>query len=270
MATGVYGGQCVEKHTAFIFDRGGTRRVGPLLDISSIRWERARDNVSEASVWIEGDACDEQAPFLGSIRVHRHELVIFRGNERVFEGPIHRIGSFPSRMEIVAKDVSEYLFHTPLSRIWDNSSTGTGTVPVTTRMEEIIEYELTTDREQIPVNGTLPITVTAWENLDPPINVLPYLVAHHFPNEAETAAKTVAFEMTVGDHLANYAHYGGVDWVTVGRAIHMWDVSRSLGRLQQFTQADLDSDVVVSEYGADHSQSAYVIGSDGVYGGAVT
>lgn len=270
MATGLYGGACVEKHTAFIFDRGGQRRVGPILDISSITWERARDNVSEAVIRIEGDACDAQAEFIASIRVHRHELVIYRGNERVFEGPVHRIGSYRSYTDIVAKDVSEYLFHTPLSKVWDNTNEGVGVQPVTTRMQNIIEYEMTTDRVQVPVNSTTPIWVTAWENLDPPTNVLPYLTIHHFPNEAGTSAKTKAFEMTVGDHLANYAHQGGIDWVTVGRAIHIWDVSRSIGRLPQMTEADFNANVVVTEYGSDHTQSAYVIGNEGTVGSAVT
>lgn len=269
MATGVFGGACVTEHTAFVFDRGGTKRIGPVLDMSMVRWERARDNVSEATIRIEGDACEEQAEFLASIRTHRHELVIYRGSERVFEGPIHRIASHRSYTEIVAKDVSEYLFHTPLTKVWDNSAQGAGSTTVTQRMEDIITYEMTTDRTQIPVNGTLPITITAWENLDPPSNVLPYMVVHHFPDEARTAAKTLAYEMTVGDHLANFAHNGGIDWCTVGRAIHIWDVSRSLGGIAQFTEADFVADVVVTEYGSDHTQSAYVIGNEGVVGGAV-
>lgn len=275
MATGIYGGPCTEKHTAMIFDRGGQKRIGPLLDLSYVQWERARDNVSEATVRVEGDACNEQAEFIASLRTHRHEIVIFRGDERVFEGPLHRIASHRSFTEIVAKDVSEYLFHTPMTQRYNNSNVngGTGPVPVTTRIANIIDHEMTTNRTQQVYNWTTGLwenrTVIAWENLDPPTNVLPYLVIHHWPNEAETTADTVPFQMTVGEHLANLAAQSGIDWTTVGRSIHIWDVSRSLGRLPQWTEANFYADVVVTEYGSDHSQAAYVIGSDGVYGQAL-
>ncbi len=265
MTVGVFGGPCVTNHTAFIFDRGGQRRIGPVLDLSQVQWERARDNVSEGMIRIEGDSCDEQAAFTNAIRSHRHELVIFRGKDRVFEGPVHRVTSHGSFTEINARDVSEYLFHTPLTQAYDNRYPAT--TEVTTRIENIIDYELTHGRTMH--DGVTPVAVPAWEDLDPPINVLPFLVVHHFPNEAGTAAYTLPYEMTVGQHLANLAAQSGIDWTTVGRAIHIWDVSRNLGRLQQMTEANFFSDVIVSEYGADHAQAAYVISQDGVYGSAV-
>lgn len=267
MAIGQFGGSCVERHSAFIFDRGGQRRIGQVLDLSEVQWERARDNVSEGFIRIEGDACVEQADFVAAIRSHRHELVIYRGNDRVFEGPVHRVASHGSFTEIFAHDVSEYLFHTPLTQQYDNRYPNVG--PVTNRLEAIIEYELTHGRIQTGPGGSA-VVVPAWESLDPPINVLPYLVVHHWPNEAGTAALTMPFEMTVGDHLANFASHGGIDWTTVGRAIHIWDVSRSLGRIEQMTDANFLGDgVIVSEYGADHAQAAYVIAQSGLYGSAV-
>lgn len=264
---GVYGGHCVERHTATIFDRGGMKRVGPLLDISSIRWGRNRDAMSQARVVIEGDACDEQAEFIASIRSHRHELVIYRGTDRVWEGPIHRIASYPSHTEIVAYDVIDYLMHAPMTQEYDNRGVLTG--PVSTRIEDIIGYELVHDRTQVPVGDTVPVTVLGWENLDPPINVLPFLDVHHWPNEAESTSHTLPYEMTVGEHLDNLAAQSGIDYTTVGRAIHIWDVSRSLGRIEQWSEANFFAEVIVTEYGSDHSQSEYVIGQDGVYGSAL-
>ena len=265
MAIGVFGGPCAEKHTATIFDRGGTRRIGPLLDISQVRWERVRDHMSEASVVIQGDACTEQADFLSTLRTHRHEMVIYRGQERVWEGPLHRISSYPSYTEIVAHDVVDYLNHTPMTQEYDNRPPLTG--EVSTRIGTIINYELLHDRMQDV--GGVPTLVPGWENLDPPINVTPYLNVHHWPNEAETTSYTKAFEMTVGDHLDNLAAQSGIDFCTVGRAIHIWDVSRNLGRIEQLTEANFFAEVIVTEYGSDHSQAEYVIGQDGVYGEAL-
>ena len=68
-----------------------------------------------------------------TIASKRHELVIFRGNDRVWEGPIFRISDEGSQITIVAKDVTAYLFGTALSRIWDNSTAGDGPTEVTTR-----------------------------------------------------------------------------------------------------------------------------------------
>lgn len=265
MAAGMYGGECVERHTATIFDRGGQRRIGPLLDISSVSWSRTRDAMTEATVVIQGDACSAQAEFLSSIRSHRHELVIYRGQERVWEGPIHRFASYPSRVEIVAHDVVDYLMHTPMTQVYSSLPAQI----VSTRIGNIISYELQHDRVQNVGDPGVPTTVYGWENIDPPINVLPYLDVHHWPNEAETTSVTKAFEMTVGEHLDLLAQNAGIDYCTVGRAIHIWDVSRALGRIEQLSESNFFAEVIVTEYGSDHTQAEYVIGQDGVYGSAL-
>ena len=257
--------KCVSGHSAFIYDRGGMRRIGPLVELSSVQWERKRDAVSEASVVIEGSACSDQAPFLSQIRAHRHELVIYRGTQRVWEGPIHRVTSRTNRVEVVAHDVLEYLMFTPLTREW---SSAYPTVQTTTaRIQGIIEYEMTHGRTQYD-NGVMR-NVPAWEAMSPPANVLPYLEVHNFPNEAKTTSVTGEYEMTVGEHLQSLGRQGGIDYTAVGRAIHIWDNSRALGRTVQLTERNFLTGIIVSEYGADHAQSAYVSTGDGAYGSAL-
>lgn len=261
-------GRC-QIHTAMIYDRGGTRRLGQLRDISQIQWSRDRDGVSEASLIIEGAACRRQQTLLSSIASKRHELVIFRGDDRVWEGPIYRIGDEGDRFTLLAKDVLAYLFGTMLSKVWDNSYNSTsGITPYSTRLESIINYELVTSRTGQAVGGGV-ADIPGWETLDPPINVLPHLQVHHFPNEAETSAKTQAFEMTVGMHLASAARWGGIDYTAVGRSIHIWDTSRYIGKIRTLTERDFFGNIVVTEYGADHTQAAYVLGQDGARGEAV-
>ncbi len=243
-------GPCVETHQVGIFDRGGARRIYNLVDISSVQWERDRDGVSEATIRIEGSACSAQAEALSNIEPKRHEMVIFRGGQRVWEGPIWRVGWHADWVEVNAHDIFEYLLGTPLTQPYSNAHPNVDTV--TGRMETIL-------------NAELPV----WEALDPPANLLPYLDIRHFPNEAETTAVTGAFEMTVGEHFQHLAHYSGIDWTCIGRSFIAWDVSRNLGRIRQLTEADfLGSEIILTAYGSEHAQRAVVTGEDGVYGEA--
>lgn len=250
MATGQYGGNCVEKHSIYIFDRGGMTRIAQIVDVSSVQWSRDRDGVSEATVRVEGSACSAQAATLAAIEPKRHEMVIFRGTDRVWEGPVWRIGWHANYVEINAHDIFAYILGTPLSQPY--SSAYPDVELVTTRLGRILDYEL--DR---------------WETLSPPANVKPYLTIHTDPGGPQTTSVTKAYEMTVGEHIQHLAHYGGVDFACIGRALHIWDVDRHLGSTRLITEADfLGSEVILTAYGADHLQHAYVIGEDGVYGEA--
>ena len=261
---------CVTNHTAVIYDRGGmTRLAGGLIRRPErVQWSRDRDGVSEASVLITGKACSEQREMLNRVASKRHELVIFRGQERVWEGPIFRISDEGNRVEIFAKDVIAYLFGTPLTQDWDNTNAGNGSTTVTGRLGGIITYEMTTGRMGRALGGEI-VPIPAWESLSPPANVVPHLQIHHNVNEARTSAKTTPFQMTVGEHLAAVARTSGIDYTAVGRAIHIWDTSRNLGRTRQLSEADFYGPVIVTEYGADHTQIAYVATQEAAYGEAV-
>ena len=263
-------GYC-ESHTALIYDRGGRNRLWALNDITKIEYNRGRDKISEGSVVISGASCSKQRDVLSQIQSKRHELVIFRGRERVWEGPIFRISDEVDTVSLFAKDIMAYLEATPLSKVWDNRfvyETQDGITTVTDRLDQIVRYELVTSRTGRTLGGNT-VNIPGWETLDPPINVLPYFEVHHFPNEARTTALTEAFETTVGEHIENMARSAGVDYTVVGRALHIWDTSRSLGRLRTFTEKDFLGPVIVTEYGADHNQGSYVLGQDGIYGEAI-
>lgn len=262
--TGIYGGKCVTRHTAYIMDRGGARRIAQLLDLSSVTWDRRRDETSEARVVIQGAACSAQAELLASIEPKRHELVIFRGDERVWEGPIGLIGLHADWAEITARDITDYINHRPLSKAWDNSYPNT--VAVTARLAEILDYELQNPFIYRDTFGN-PVVVPGWEQVDPPANILPHLSVHSYPNEARTSAVTTPYQMSVGEHLDNYARTGGIDYTVVGRSLHIWDVSRSLGRTRTITEADFFGEVIVTSYGAQFAAVAFTVADDGRYGG---
>jgi hypothetical protein len=266
--------KCITGHSAFIFDRGAQRRISPIIDLESVNWSRTRDGISEGSILVTGDSCSRQSSRIANIRSKRHELVIFRGAQRVWEGPIFRVATGVGYAEIFAKDIVSYLAGQPLTQVWDDSYFGGGSVEVTTRLGEIIEYELTHGRTMSFYDeGTdtwTPMAVPAWESIDPPVNVVAHLDVRNFPNEARTSMRTEAYQMSVFEHLAERARYGGIDYTAIGRKLLIWDVSRSLGRIRTLTSADfLGANVIVTEYGADHTQAAYSVGRDGAYGSAL-
>lgn len=251
---------------AMVYDRGGQEYMGELGHLSKIEWSRDRDGVSEASLVIETRRdCRRERGLISKLSEKRHELVVFRGNDRVWEGPIFRIGDEGKKITLAARDVCAYLFGTMLTRDWDNSK---NVVPMTTRLAEIIAYELSNSYVGRGIGGEM-VPVPAWESLTPPANILPYLTVHHFPNEARTAAKTRRFSSTVGLTLAGAARSSGIDYTAVGRAIHLWDTSRSIGETRALTEADFYGDIITTGYGADHTQGAYSTGQDGAYGEAI-
>jgi|SRR6478735_3171761 len=290
---------CVQRHSAQIFDRGGSRPLGPALNLSKVNYQRVRDNTSEGMIRIDGGNCDlsENRKLLAEARAHRHELVIFREQERVWEGPLHRIATGVDFAEFYAKDVTQYLFAQPLTQAWQNSTLGgvSRSTEVTTRIGNIIQYEMSHGRSMFypttmpdaaadvqawrdaggvatETTGGWAITIPAFEDdsIWPSTNILPYLDVRHFPNEARTTMDTLPFQMTVGTHLQDLARQRGIDFTAVGRRIIIWDTSRNLGVLQTMTSSSFTDDVMVTEYGADHNQAAYSVGQDGAYGSALS
>lgn len=261
---------CVTGHSAFIFDRGGKRRVSPLIDLSEVSWERIRDDISTAEVVIRAENCEQNKKALSEIEPKRHELVIFRGDERVWEGPIMRVGWYHDRVEISAHDVMEYVMARPLSKEWSNATSGgvSHSAPATQRIYEIMQYELNNPFTYLASDGVTQVNVPGWEEIDPPANVWPYVVRHANTNEARTSATTEPFQMTVGEHLDNVARTGGIDYTVIGRSIHLWDVSRSIASTRQMTEADFYGPIVVTAYGADFAALAFTVSQDGRYGGA--
>lgn len=210
---GVFGGECVATHRAMIYDRGGTKRMHTLVDLFEVTWERVRDGKSTATIKIMGRACAEQSEILTSIESSRHELVLFRGEDRVWEGPIRIIRTGRDVATIVAHDIKEYLDYTSLSKAWPDPDNG-GQPLMGDRLSDIINYELTTPYVMETNQGA--VTVPRWETIPTPINVLPYLDVR--PGTVLTRSDTEAFQMTVGEHMDNLAR-GDLDYTAVGLSL---------------------------------------------------
>ena len=144
-----------ENHTAYLYDRGGLKKLAELGDLERVKWERRRDDTSTATVYIGTPGLDCRNA-LGLAEAGRVELVIFRGGERVWEGPISRIAYKGSSVEIEARDVTLYMVRTIMRHEYDNRNPNTSTV--LERVERILRAELARK-----------------EALDPPINVLKHI-----------------------------------------------------------------------------------------------
>lgn len=144
-----------EKHTAALYDRGGRKKLADLGDLQRIKWERKRDDPSTATAYIgtPGLKCQEA---LGLAETGRVELVIFRGAERVWEGPISRLSYKGESVEIEARDVMLYVVRTIMRHEYDNRHPNT--VTVLSRVERVLRTELARK-----------------EALDPPVNVLKHV-----------------------------------------------------------------------------------------------
>ena len=234
------------RHTAFLFDRGAVTLLGTLGKISRVRWERDRDDISQAivSVATRDVDCDKT---LGLAAAGRSELVIYRDDERVWEGPVTHIAYQGAKVEITARDVGHYIYRTIMKSEYNNTYPNTTTT--TARMKRILETEL-----------------VRMEAQDPPINVLPYITVHENIGNAGTSSHTLPYEMTVFEHMDSMAARGGLDYCVVGRALHLWDTHFPIGQTAPVTSSDFIGDVVITEYGMELATVSAITDGKGRFG----
>lgn len=145
---------CV-KHTAFLYDRGGRQQLTEIKPLTQVGWARARDDITNGEAFANG--IDEDcADALALAEAGRHELVIFRGSKRVWEGPITLVARKGNSITIKARDVAYYVNRTIMRNEYDNRYPNTGLV--LDRLKRIFDAE-----------------VSRWEAVDPPANILAHV-----------------------------------------------------------------------------------------------
>lgn len=219
-----------------------------LTPLARVKWERRRDDISTATAYVSTPSkeCAEQ---LALLEAGRMELVIFRGTERVWEGPITRVAYKGETVEIVAHDVMHYVNRTAMSGEYNNKYPNT--TYVLDRVKRIMDTELARK-----------------EALDPPINVLAhakYLYA--VPRtDSRTAAHTQKMQSTIFAHIDAYAARGGLDYTVVGRSILFWDVHQPIGQTPMVTADDFMADPIITQYGMELATKVYITDGKGHYG----
>lgn len=235
-----------EQHTAAIYDRGARQRLGVITPLTSVRWQRVRDDMSSATIFTSQPTW-ECLKLLENVSVNRHELVIFRGKERVWEGPISRIAYSASAVEIEARDVLYYAYRTVMHH--EHSNAYPNVTSVVERALSILETEL--DRKEL---------------LTPPINVLPYVQTYIGANPARTAKVTPPYQKYVYEEIDELAARSGLDYTVIGRSIILMDRHVEFSRTPTVTEADFLGEVIVTEYGMEGGTIAFVTDGQGRFG----
>lgn len=237
-----------QSHTAFVYDRGGLRQLIALTPLYRVKWERRRDDISVATVFLStpGEKCASE---LALLEAGRMELVIFRGTERVWEGPITRVAYKGATVEIVAHDVMHYVNRTAMRGEYNNKHPNTDYV--LERVKRIMNTELARK-----------------EALDPPVNVLPFVqYLYTTPRtDSRTAAHTLPYSSTVFSHIDAYAARGGLDYTVVGRRILFWDVHQKIGQTATVSASDFLDDPIITQYGMELATLVYITDGEGHHG----
>lgn len=248
-----------ELHSVYVTDRGGAQRLFTLNDIESVRYTRTLDDISVGEVVISGEACREQAELLGQVEPRRHELVIYRGDDRVWEGPIVSAEWGNDYVRFSARDVLEYLDARPITQYWPGPENG-GPELMGDRIEQIIRYEMAWT---YIAPGLSPQFVRPWDSggygsITPAIDVLAHLEVR--PGTVITRTETYPFEMTVYEHLSTLAR-GGLDYTTIGRKILIWDSRETIGQTRTMTTKDFAGNLKVYGSGQDLVGVQHVVAS---------
>lgn len=235
-----------ERHTAMVFDRGGRTRLGVIDPLTTIAWGRRRDDISVASLRTTAPSM-ECLSLLEQVEPNRHELVIYRGSERVWEGPISLVRYASTFVEIEAKDVMYYAYRTVMHAVHNNNYPNVASV--TARARAVLTSEMARK-----------------EALSPPINMLPHVRSFATANDARTARKTLPMQSTVFEDIDSMAAKAGLDYTVVGRSLLLFDTHTVIGQTPTVTEADFIGDVIVTAHGMEGATRSIVTDGQGNYG----
>lgn len=235
-------------YKVMVYDRGGLIPRGEITPVTQISWGRKRDDISNCILQITEFGSDG-GEFMGTLRSWMHEIVLFRNGVRVWEGPITRITYFADAMEIEAKDVMAYLYRRIMRQGYNDSynlvaGVQQGLKTVTNRAQLIMQNALGPD--------------------DP--NVLGYLTVLSYPDDAQQSRTIPDYSKTAWEEIDDLAKTAGLDYVTVGRRVILFDTHRSIGRLPEMRDGDFSDPPVVTEYGMNLATSYGVTNTSGVFG----
>lgn len=243
------------KSTVFVYDRGGHRRIGQLTGWSQLAWSRVKDDRSAATVTLTPEEAIKNKAVLDRMAACRSELVIYRGDQRVWEGPITLVKYGRNALTISADDVLWYAARTVMHGGYSNAYPNVGNV--VERIAGIMSAEMA--RLETPVLAKDGTTV-----LVPAINVLPHLHTYVEDGDAQTSVVTDPYSGYVWNHLDDLAARSGIDYTVVGRAIHIWDTSRAaLGSTRTVTDEDFIGAPDITQYGSELATSFTVTDGQG-------
>lgn len=233
----------------YIYERGGQKLIGEITPVTTLQWTRKRDDISTCNVSTNGFGWD-CGQRLAALRCMQHELVVFRDGVRVWEGPITRIGYHVDHVEIEAKDVMMYLYRRILRNGYNDSYEEIngvrvgGGLSVVTRATQII------------------VDALAYDNP----NMIEYLTTLATSSDALQGRVVPSYSCTAWEAVDDLAASAGLDYVTVGRRIILWDTHKQIGLLPEMRDGDFSDPPIVTEYGMNLANYFAVTNGTGAWG----
>lgn len=241
---------CIANHRVFIHDRGGIQRLDELVNVQSLRYSRKRDDTSTCTVVIAPQYCAAQRAVLDRVvdGTGRFEVVIYRGEERAWEGPIDITTDSGEGFQVDASDVTSYWASTVMHNAYSNAYPN---IAFTIDRAKLI---LTTELARKEALG---------------YNLLNYLTYIQTPTDAKTSRVTAAYEKTVFTEIDDLAAKSGMDYTAIGRRVILWDTDNNIGQTEPLTNADfLGEGLIVSTYGSQVVTRAIATDGQGNHGQA--
>jgi len=256
-APGMTGPLGIGTHRVYVYDKGGEYRLGEITPIAQLEWNRARDDISTATITTAGFG-PECCGLMGGLKAMRHELVIFRDSVRVWEGPITMLTYASDRVTITAHDVMYYIYRRILKSGYDDRYIRKGSPPDVTIINNI----------KTVVERAVLLTNHALDRDDP--NVKVYVTRFDRDDDSKESRRVLPYQKTVWEEIDELAAKHGLDYTVIGRRIMYWDTHNKIGRLQQWSDETFLANPIITEYGASLATLSAVsdgLGNYGVAGG---
>lgn len=223
---------CDATYEAVITNRCGRATVAILTDFERLTWGRVLDDVSQATVTLPGNCCDD----LSDVRSWANELHIIRNGEEVWVGPIVVAPYCRSGVTLVAWDVAGWLEKRVIrTRTSFDPDTGGTAQDGPTIARDLIRFALAPD--------------------DPCIQQ--YVT--RIPGGPTQERDYLAGSSKVMPALKDLAK-GALDFTTIGRRIVLMPEGYALGRTALLSCDSFADDVCTTEDGLGLATAAWVTG----------
>lgn len=226
----------MSRNVAFLTDRGGQKILGQFDGIVEIRWARRRDDVSQASVHVR-DAGRRASKFMKDIEAVRHEILITRDDEEVWQGPITLPKQAGSTGVFTARDMLFFTQRTVCKVAWSSAyPTSETVIDRTERLlrQEMIPWDAAGARF---LQGLRPVRGT---------------------DDAGTSRVTPAFSQYVWTDMDALAARSGMDYTVANRLLYFHDTHQFLAKGRRLVDDDFMGMLETSQYGTELAVVSYV------------
>jgi hypothetical protein len=230
------------QHRVFIYERGGVVPITELTPVSSVRWERIRDDISTAQANVPTHDCCEA---LGNLRTILHEMHIERNGVMVWQGPIVRLEYEHDVVRIYAEDVlwqaKRMVLESGYSQIYPNIGN------VIDRMDWLLRSQ-------------------CYARFGDPWKVTPHLRPVHHAGDPRSSRTVNAAQFYVWEDFDKYAEDSGTDYTVVNRDIYYFDTHLAWHILPELDENYLSQFPRLVEYGNSAATRFFISNSLGQYG----